>query len=283
MATSSLLKNRVLQQAARTILLLFVLLAGVATAAPAHSPWPGGIGVIRLYGEAQPVVTFDDKRALIIRSERGWNAVIGIPLEVAAPGTLLATVAVPGRDPYEVLLNIRPNDYEEQRLNVDRKYVEPDQAQLDRIFAERKIIDAALTRYRAADTTAIAMSAPVGGRRSSSFGLRRFFNDQPRSPHKGMDIAAATGTPVLSPLLGTVAATGNFYFNGNTVIIDHGQGFVSLYCHLSKISVEPGAQIDTGEILGEVGATGRVTGAHLHFATYLNGTAVDPALLLDDN
>jgi murein DD-endopeptidase MepM/ murein hydrolase activator NlpD len=266
----------------RTILMIAALLAGPALAATAHSPWPGGIGVLRLFGDAQPIVTIDDNKVLTVPTGHGWDAIFGIPLDHDAPGTLRVLVSVPGGDSYDVLVPVAPNDYEEQRLNVDRKYVEPSQTQLDRIFAEREIIDEALTRYRESDVATLQMNAPVGGRRSSSFGLRRFFNDQPRSPHKGMDIAAVSGTPIVAPLAGEVSATGDFYFNGNTVIVDHGQGFVSLYCHLSEISVETGAALEVGATLGEVGATGRVTGAHLHFATYLNGTAVDPALFLSN-
>ncbi len=176
----------------------------------------------------------------------------------------------------------RPNVYDEQRLNVDRKYVDPGQEALERIFAEREIIDAALNGWREASLADVSLQVPVGGRRSSSFGLRRFFNDQPRSPHKGMDIAANSGTPINAPMSGVVTATGNYFFNGNTVIIDHGQGLISLYCHLSEIDVDEGESVSTGAAIGKVGATGRVTGAHLHFATYLNGTAVDPALLLTD-
>ena len=172
--------------------------------------------------------------------------------------------------------------YREQRLNVDRKYVAPSQANLERIGRERKIIDAALSRFTDVPVDTIRMLAPVDGRRSSSFGLRRFFNDEPRAPHKGMDIAAVEGTPIRTPLAGVVAATGDYYFNGNTVIVDHGQGLISLYCHLSEIGVAEGDELSAGEMLGKVGKTGRVTGAHLHFGTYLNGTAVDPAILLAD-
>ena len=265
----------------KILLLALLLPCSLVLASPQHAPWPGGVAVVRLYGPDRPQVMFGADQALILREAETWVAVIPIPLDQESPGAVEAIVSGNDIAPYPVRIDIRENNYREQRLNVDRKYVEPSQEQLDRILSEREIIDSALNNRRDVDIAQMEMIAPVAGRRSSSFGLRRFFNDQPRSPHKGMDIAAGTGTPIAAPLAGVVTATGDFYFNGNTVILDHGQGFVSLYCHLSEIDTEKGQEILAGSILGKVGATGRVTGPHLHFATYLNGEAIDPALFLE--
>lgn len=263
-------------------LVCLICLCSLAVAVPPHSPWPGGIGVVAIDGEVRPEVTVNERRALVLRIDGKWHAVLGIPLEQDAAAPLTALVSRPGADTETISIELRPGDYRVQRLNVDRKYVEPSQEALERIFAERKIIDSALTNWRDQELADLGLGSPAPGPRSSSFGSRRIFNDQPRSPHKGMDIAANAGTPILSPMAGIVTATGDFYFNGNTVIVDHGQGLVSLYCHLRAIDVKTGQTIASGELLGKVGATGRVTGAHLHFATYLNGTAVDPALLLTE-
>jgi len=229
--------------------------------------------------ESAPVVTFGGKRVLVLNGNSSWLAVIGIPL--AQPvGRAEISVSAIGQEPRTIAFDVEPHSYREQRLNVSKSYVDLTEEQLSRVGRERKVIDGALTNWDDVTLNDLSLIAPVEGPRSSSFGLRRFFNDQPRSPHKGMDIAANLGTSVVAPDDGTVSATGNYYFNGNTVIIDHGQGFVTMYCHLDEITVEKGQQLTTGSQVGKVGATGRVTGPHLHFGTYLNGTAVDPALLL---
>jgi murein DD-endopeptidase MepM/ murein hydrolase activator NlpD len=259
---------------------LCVCFLGIATLAMATdaSLRPGGIAIVDLgsTASAAPEATFNGKMVLVARSENRWYAIVGIPLSTS-PGEMFLLAGDEKKT-----VKIESHAYREQHLTIkNESQVNPDQAQLDRIYGERKVIDTALNNFRRVPLDGVALSSPVAGPRDSSFGSRRFFNEQPRSPHSGMDIAANAGTPVVAPRPGTVTATGDYFFNGNTVIIDHGQGFITMYCHLSKISVDVGAQVSAGEVIGAVGATGRVTGPHLHFGTYLNGTAVDPALFLD--
>lgn len=258
---------------------LALLLVAQNALAIEHAPRPGGVALIDVgaTSAAAPVVTYGDQRVLVFERDGRFVAAVGVSLDEEA-GSEIAVTVNDDRRPIEVVAH----SYTEQRLNVDRKYVSLSEEALERIGRERKEIDAALTAFRELPVDEPSLTAPIDGRRSSSFGLRRFFNDEPRSPHKGMDIAAVEGTPIKTPAAGIVTAVGDYYFNGNTVIVDHGQGFVTLYCHLSATDVAVGDELESGDVLGKVGATGRVTGPHLHFATYLNGTAVDPALFLDE-
>ena len=259
----------------------WLALANTTLALPEHSPRPGGVVIVELPASAEkPDARYDGKPVLVVPNGDAWTAVVGIPLKDAA-GPARLTIDSTGSG--EISFEIAEHAYREQRLSVERKYVEPNQDALDRIIAERRIIDAALNSYSTGDPERMQFAAPVPGKRSPSFGFRRIFNDQPRSPHSGMDIAAPLGTPILAPTRAVVAATGDFYFNGNTVILDHGQGFVTLYCHLERIDVSKGQKVDAGTTLGLVGTTGRVTGPHLHLSIYLNGAAVDPALFLTDD
>lgn len=251
---------------------------------PVESRVPGGIALLDLGPATNSAqVLFNGHRAPVLLREGRRVAVIGIPLDTTPGEQAASLVAGDGsaatRLPFEVL----PKTYAEQRLEVpNQRHVEPEAEDLERIAADRARIDRALSTYSEHRLPQLRLGAPVPGERSSSFGLRRYFNGQARSPHSGMDIAAPAGTPILSPAPGRVLDTGDFFFNGNTVFVDHGQGVVAVYCHLSRIDVKPGDEVDAGTRLGLVGATGRVTGAHLHWGVAINRALVDPELLLGE-
>jgi murein DD-endopeptidase MepM/ murein hydrolase activator NlpD len=274
----------------RTALAAIVSLAILGAAAaragpdqPRESRVPGGVAIVDLGpgDEAPGPVTFNDHRAPVLRNGAGWVALIGIPLDTE-PGPQEAELLRAGRT-VPIEFEVLDKQYAVQRLQVkNERHVNPNEADTERIERERARIDAALGTFSEDLLPEFRMQPPVPGERSSSFGLRRFFNGQPRSPHSGMDIAAAAGTPILAPAPGRVVDTGDFFFNGNTVFLDHGEGVVTMYCHLRRIEVKPGQQIETGEPLGEVGATGRVTGPHLHWGIAVNRALVDPALFLAD-
>jgi hypothetical protein len=260
------------------------LTPGVSSAAglPRESRVPGGIALLDLGpADAPPgTVQFGGHFSPVIATADGWVAVVGIPLDTK-PGPQQAKLQPPQSAARELAFTVTDKKYDEQHLKVaNQRHVDPNKDDLERIAAERKRIDAALGTFTADRVPDLDLRAPVTGRRSSSFGLRRFFNGQPRNPHSGMDIAAPTGTPIVSPAPGRVIDTGDYFFNGNTVFVDHGQGVITMYCHLSRIDVQAGDEVDTGARLGLVGATGRVTGAHLHWGVAVNRAMVDPGLLL---
>lgn len=256
---------------------LLLLLLSIAASADVVT-WPGGVAILDL-GPAEgsvPMAHYGERRVLVSNENGRWQAVVGVPLS-AAIGKAQITL----HDGTQRGFEIAAHAYREQHLQVAPGFVSLSEDNLARVGRERKIIDAALNNWRDAPLHGIALGIPVAGPQSSSFGSRRFFNNEARNPHSGMDIAANAGSDILAPRAGVVTAIGNYYFNGYTVIVDHGQGYVTMYCHLSEVAVTEHQEVVRGDGLGAVGATGRVTGAHLHFGTYLNGNAVDPALLLE--
>jgi len=260
--------------------LALALLCSLAAALPSHAPVPGGVAVLDLgpVGQAAPTARWGEQLLAVVRESGHWFALLGIPLDTL-PGDLEITVAEGPRSS-TLRLPVLVKNYPEQRLRIrDKHQVEPDAADLARIEREQEIT-AAVKRHFSPGMPPTGFALPAIGRLSSRFGLRRIFNGQPRNPHAGLDVAAGAGSAVRAPSDGVVANTGNYFFNGNTVFIDHGQGLITAYMHLSRLDVHTGQALKKGEILGAVGATGRATGPHLHWAVILNNTPVDPELFL---
>jgi murein DD-endopeptidase MepM/ murein hydrolase activator NlpD len=269
--------------AATTSLLSTPRRADAQALLPQAAPVPGGVALVELAPATapRPAASYGGRPVLVRADGSAWVAVVGIAL-AADPGQVQALV-LRGTDGRErsVRFSLQRKRYAEQRLAVAPRHVELSAQDLARYQRERAHLGEVLRHFSAArepDTLHLVM--PTSGPRSSSFGLRRVFNGQPRAPHSGMDIAAPPGTPVVSAGAGEVLDTGDYFFNGQTVIVDHGQGFLTLYCHLSAIDTERGKRLEAGAPVGKVGASGRVTGPHLHFSVYLNAQAVDPALFL---
>lgn len=247
---------------------------------PRTAAVPGGVVILPIDApvDGEPIVTFNGARTLVLLDAGRWHAVVGIPLGTS-PGRA-QIIARQGDATTRVDFDVAAREYPVQKLTVPPGQVNLSKEDLARVEKERKRIRAALDTFSPARPGTLQLLQPTPGPRSSSYGLRRFFNDEPRSPHTGMDIAAAPGTPVQAAAAGTVIDAGDYFFNGNTVILDHGAGLVTMYCHLSRIGVQSGQKVLAGERIGDVGATGRVTGPHLHFGVTLNRTMVDPALFL---
>ena len=258
-------------------------LAHAATPLPQQSLVPGGVALVRIDGpvEDPPKVSVGAAPVMVLRENDHWLAVVGIPLG-AAPGKLTVDVRRREAMPSTVDLAIAPKQYVVQKLKVKPGMVELSPADLDRVNRERPVLQAAFATFSDAPPTTLRLRQPVPGERSSSYGARRVFNGQPRSPHTGMDIAAPQGTPVVAAARGKVLLAGGYFFGGNTVVLDHGQGLVTMYGHLSSLDVAAGDVVEEGAVIGKVGATGRATGPHLHWGVTLNQAMVDPALFLPE-
>ena len=253
-----------------------------ALALPQAEPVPGGVAIIPLAvssSDGVPQVYYNGARALVVRDEGHWQAVIGIPLS-AEPGEQGIQLHVNGKMLTQ-RFTVLDKHYETQHLTLkDKRKVEPTPEDLVRIEKETAEINAALAQWSDNAEVDTAFAPPAGGALSSPFGLRRYFNGQPRKPHSGLDFAAAMGAPVHAPAAGRVIGSGDYFFNGSTVFIDHGQGLITMYCHLSRITVKPGRSLARGDVIGAVGMSGRATAPHLHWGVSLNRALVDPALFL---
>jgi murein DD-endopeptidase MepM/ murein hydrolase activator NlpD len=258
-----------------------VVLCATAVDLPQHRSVPGGVAVIDLGTSGEPPrVSFGMVPVLVVGDTTRWTAVVGIALGTE-PGTSHIVVHRAGaadvRQPF-VIDSVR---YAEQRLTVAPGTVDLSKKDLDRYERERAHLAQVAATLSDIVPASLRLRQPAVGPRSSSFGMRRIFNGQSRNPHSGMDIAASAGSPVIAAAAGSVIDSGNYFFNGKTVWLDHGRGLLTMYCHLGAINVRPGDTVEAGDAIGTVGSTGRVTGAHLHWSVSLNRVMVDPVLFLD--
>ncbi|MBI2379764.1 MAG: peptidoglycan DD-metalloendopeptidase family protein [Gammaproteobacteria bacterium] len=258
--------------------LALAALAALFAALPAQAfefqaePVPGGIALVELPAGGEP--RYRGERVLVRREHGRRYAVVGIPLS-AKPGTDYLEL-----DGKRLGFAIRDKRYTEQQLTVKPGQVNPSPEDSARIAREQALMAPAWTAWPEGLEASLRFEQPTQGPLSSSFGLRRVFNGEARAPHSGLDIAAPAGQAVHAPADGVVMLTGDFFFNGNSVFLAHGEGVVTLYCHLRDLKVRPGQRVRTGQLLGHVGRTGRATGPHLHWSLSLNNARVDPRLFL---
>ncbi len=258
--------------------------SGLAHASlPQPSSVPGGVAIIPLgsvsAGADTPQTWFGEQPVLVTSDHGLWYAVVGLPLDVT-PGAHQLRVKI-GDETKALDFVVNAKDYPEQHITLaDKSKVDLSAADEARAEREIAVITELKHHWRAAQDTDLAFNLPVQGELGSRFGVRRFFNEEPRAPHAGLDVAVDRGTPVEASGQGQVLAVDDYFFNGKTIFIDHGNGLITMYCHLDRIDVKTGATVRKGQRIGLSGKTGRATGPHLHWSVVLNGAMVDPELFV---
>lgn len=251
---------------------------------PRHAPYPGGVAVVKLSESTSSVVdvTYRGNRVVTVKREEGLFGIVGIPLD-AEPGMQKIHVGA-GEGTvqvvYETGFEIKPKAYPTQHLKIDPRFLQLSPENQKRNERDQPLIAAAKKHWSDAPPATFMLDLPATGRLSARFGIRRTLNGKPSWPHGGLDVAIGTGTPLRAAADGRVIATDDYFYSGKSVWVDHGQGFITLYIHMSRIDVKAGDAVARGAVLGLSGATGQVTGPHLHWAVLLNGTYVDPELFL---
>lgn len=216
-------------------------------------------------------------------SAETWRSLVGIDLDVPVGPhdvTITATGAG-GETPLVHPLHVVAKQYRTRRLTVDPNFVNPPAAELPRIRDESARQNAIWSSVPTAPAVPLQFRVPVPHEANSAFGTRSIFNGEPRGAHTGADFLSPAGTPIKAPAAGTVRLVGNLYYSGGAVIVDHGLGIYSLFAHMSKFDVSEGQTVAAGDVLGRVGATGRVTGAHLHWTVRMGPARVDPLSLVE--
>ena len=230
---------------------------------------------VRVFRREIPAFKLDDGR---------WRALVGIDLD-QRPGRYTATIeaersAGAERATKTLVLAVEARTYPTRRLRVDPGFVNPPPSQLLRVKEDAAFLHDAYAHTAGLRLWSDPFVRPVPGEANSRFGVRSVFNGEPRSPHGGADLLSPAGTPIKAPNAGRIVCARDLFFTGNTVVIDHGVGVFSTLAHLSRMDVREGEAVTAGQIVGLVGATGRVTGPHLHWALNVWGARVDPMSVL---
>ena len=240
----------------------------------------GGVGLIRVTGKTgdTPRVFWMDREVLLVQNDQNtlWYGFFGVDL-TRSPGRYSVVIKrPPSTFKKEIELKIVKKDYGVRRLTLPKKMVDLDQKTLKRVKKESKIMKALWGASPSVPLWRGSFLKPVPGEVKGAFGRRSVINNQPRSPHSGIDLRGKRGTPVKGINHGRVVLRGNHFFTGLTVVIDHGGGIQSMYFHLDKIMVQQDRIIKKGDVIGLVGSTGRSTGPHLHWGIRINNARIDP-------
>lgn len=274
---------RIFRRQLAALALIALLVPALAQALPTASSVPGGVALIRLgaavQGSAAPRAWFSERPVLVAADAGYWVAVVGLALDLPLGAHELRVNDGDAEKNRRFEVSAKPYPAQHITLKDSSKVrlAPADEARAEKEIAE---ITALKRHWRATDDTDSDFRSPAEGRLASRFGLRRFFNGEARAPHAGLDIAVPRGTPVKAATRGQVLAVNDYFFNGKTVFVDHGNGLISMYCHLDAIDVQAGDSVAKGQRIGRSGMTGRASGPHLHWSVILNGAMVDPELFV---
>ena len=262
-------------------LLLFFIFCFNLFAFPDEQLSPGGIA--KLYFDERPDIYINNERQNVFAQKREKDWLVLLPLSLYKEPETLRVVSQTSKLLQVHLISLNPSNYQEQHLNVkNREFVIASEETLKRIEGESALKKENFSRHTRLYIKDLKMIKPLPSKLRHDFGKRRFFNGIAKNPHAGIDLSGKTGDKIKAPLSGTVIILGDLFYNGKMMLIDHGQGLITAYSHLSKIYKDNEEWVRQGEYIGEVGQSGRVTGPHLHWSVYLNGEPVNPDLFLSN-
>lgn len=261
--------------------LFFLLLTLTLFAYPREELSPGGI--IKLYFDEKPEIFIGSKKQDVFVQKRDIGWMVLLPLSLETKPEVMILVSKTASQTRTHSIKIVPKAYPEQHLSVSNKeYAKASKKTLERIRRESLAKSKCLSKNSRLKLKELRMIKPLDSQLRDDFGRRRFFNEVAKSPHSGIDLSGKVGDKIKAPLAGRVIILGELFYNGKMMLIDHGEGLMSAYSHLSKIYKSGGTWVEQGDFIGEVGKSGRATGPHLHWSVYLKGIAINPELFLED-